>query len=190
MLVKIEVRKSRGQWDEMVGWHHWLNGHEFEQTLVNDRDAWNSAIHGIAKCQMWLSDWTKINSLKLTGRYGISSLRNLPLVPSHLIGKRLIYPCFTWRDNRLPHIHWHSFLIGVLRGPSTFCLASLWFLMSPANSKHPGENICGNFVCRHYWYYPLSAQSKQIKNIPARTFPLRRAGIYFCIQCHNFTSTA
>ena len=19
--------------DEMVGWHHWLNGHEFEQTL-------------------------------------------------------------------------------------------------------------------------------------------------------------
>jgi len=21
--------------DEMVGWHHWLNGHEFEQTLGN-----------------------------------------------------------------------------------------------------------------------------------------------------------
>ena len=19
--------------DEMIGWHHWLNGHEFEQTL-------------------------------------------------------------------------------------------------------------------------------------------------------------
>ena len=21
--------------NEMVGWHHWLNGHEFEQTLGN-----------------------------------------------------------------------------------------------------------------------------------------------------------
>ena len=26
--------------DEMVGWHHWLDGHEFEQTLgVGDRQA-------------------------------------------------------------------------------------------------------------------------------------------------------
>ena len=33
MLGKIEGRKRRGQEDEMVGWHHRLNGHEFEQTL-------------------------------------------------------------------------------------------------------------------------------------------------------------
>ena len=28
--------------DEMVGWHHQLNGHEFEQALglVMDREAW------------------------------------------------------------------------------------------------------------------------------------------------------
>ena len=32
MLGKIEGRK-RGQQEEMVGWHHRLNGHEFEQTL-------------------------------------------------------------------------------------------------------------------------------------------------------------
>ena len=35
MLGKIEGRMRR--WateDEMVGWHHWLNGHEFEQTLA------------------------------------------------------------------------------------------------------------------------------------------------------------
>ena len=37
MLGKIEGRRRRG-WDvwmtenEMVGWHHWLNGQEFEQT--------------------------------------------------------------------------------------------------------------------------------------------------------------
>ena len=32
MLGKIEGRRRRGE-DEMVGWHHRLNGHEFEQGL-------------------------------------------------------------------------------------------------------------------------------------------------------------
>ena len=32
--------------DEMVGWHHWLKGHEFEQALgtVKDREAWHAAV--------------------------------------------------------------------------------------------------------------------------------------------------
>ena len=38
--------------DEMVGWHHWLNEHEFEQTL-KDREAWHA---GIKKRQTRLSD--------------------------------------------------------------------------------------------------------------------------------------
>ena len=32
MLGKIEGRRRRGWQDEMVGWHHWLSGHESEQT--------------------------------------------------------------------------------------------------------------------------------------------------------------
>ena len=32
MLGKIEGRRRRGWQDEMVGWHHRLNGHEFEWT--------------------------------------------------------------------------------------------------------------------------------------------------------------
>ena len=33
MLGKIEGRRRRGKTeDEMVGWYHLLNGHEFEQT--------------------------------------------------------------------------------------------------------------------------------------------------------------
>ena len=31
MLGKIEGRRRRGSKDEMVRWHHQLNGHEFEQ---------------------------------------------------------------------------------------------------------------------------------------------------------------
>ena len=40
---------------EMVGWHHQLNGHEFEhkiQKMVRDREAWHAAIHGVAQLQM------------------------------------------------------------------------------------------------------------------------------------------
>ena len=33
MLGKIEDREEKGMTeDEMGGWHHWLNGHEFEQS--------------------------------------------------------------------------------------------------------------------------------------------------------------
>ena len=39
MLGKIEGRRRRGMTeDEMAGWHHRLNGYEFEQALeVGDR---------------------------------------------------------------------------------------------------------------------------------------------------------
>ena len=44
--------------DKMVGWHHQLNGHEFEQMdmrlsklweMVKDREAWHAAVHGVTK---------------------------------------------------------------------------------------------------------------------------------------------
>ena len=52
--------------DEMLGCHHWLNGHEFVklQELVIDREAWHAAIHRVAKSWTQLSDWTELNSSK------------------------------------------------------------------------------------------------------------------------------
>ena len=49
--------------DEMVGWHHQLNRHEFKQApgVGDDREAWHAAVHGVAKSQTWLSDWTEPN---------------------------------------------------------------------------------------------------------------------------------
>ena len=50
--------------DEMVGWHHQLDRHEFEQApeLVIDREAWRVAVHGVAKSWTRLSNWTEQQS--------------------------------------------------------------------------------------------------------------------------------
>ena len=43
--------------DEMVGWHHCLNGHEFEKVheMVKDREAWSAAVHRVTK------NWTRLS---------------------------------------------------------------------------------------------------------------------------------
>ena len=43
----------------MAGWHHRLDGHEFEQAreLVVDREAWRAVVHGVAK------SWTRLTGL-------------------------------------------------------------------------------------------------------------------------------
>ena len=47
--------------DEMLGWHHWLNGHELSKLweLMMNREAWRAAVHGVAKSQTWFRDWTE-----------------------------------------------------------------------------------------------------------------------------------
>ena len=53
--------------DEMDGWHRWLDGRESEWTpeLMMDREAWRAAIHGVAKSQTRLSDWSDLILLNI-----------------------------------------------------------------------------------------------------------------------------
>ena len=44
--------------NEMIGWHHRLDGREFEQIreMVKDREAWLAAVHGVARSWIWLCE--------------------------------------------------------------------------------------------------------------------------------------
>ena len=48
--------------NEMAGWHHWLNGHEFEQAqgVGDGQEAWRAAVHGVAKRWTQLRHWTEL----------------------------------------------------------------------------------------------------------------------------------
>ena len=57
----------------MVEWHHWLNGHEFEQaqTYFEDREVWHIAVHGVPKSQTRLSNWTELSTMDERGEMEI-----------------------------------------------------------------------------------------------------------------------
>ena len=43
--------------DEMVGWHHWLSGHEFKQTPGDIKGQGRLAFYAVSKSWTWLSYW-------------------------------------------------------------------------------------------------------------------------------------
>ena len=81
--------------DEMVGWHHWLNGHEFEQAPGVGEGQGNLAYcsHGVMKSKTRLSDWSELK------RILCSDLENELQIYIHMKVKMLVIQlCWTLAD--------------------------------------------------------------------------------------------
>ena len=86
--------------DEMVGWHHWLNGHKFEEGL-KDGDGQGR----LACCSPWgckeLDTTQRLNWTELNGAFlVVQMVKNLPAMQETLV--QFLCQKIHWRRDRLP----------------------------------------------------------------------------------------
>ena len=123
--------------DEMVGWRHQLNGHEFGWTpgVVIDREAWRSAVHGITKRKTRLSDWTELK-LRWSKTW------------NHVFWIQIQNPFYgqeNWKMHAQKHIWERITVWEIMKNGSCCCLVSklCLTLCDPMDCNPPGSSVHG-----------------------------------------------
>ena len=136
--------------------------------LVMDREAWHAAIHGVAKSQTRLSDWTELNWTKAMF---IESV----MLSSHLIPRRplLLLPAIfpnirVFSNESALHIRWPKYW-------------SFSFNISPSN-EHPGIFL-PYYKSLNFWDQDLERIGTKINLsiiLQSKVLKFMILGIIFC----------
>ena len=82
--------KKRTTKDKMAGWHHWLNGHEFEQTAWEEQVSLVCCsigrLKGVANSRTWLS--SRLNN---SNPAGYVSVVKVSCIPTSCLDKPSLY---------------------------------------------------------------------------------------------------
>ena len=93
--------------NKMVGWHHMSSSKLRE--IVKDKEAGHVSVHGVAKKQTWLSDWTTTTKLLSEG-----------------LGSQLGLPDFQLKLCVLPHCYIMDYMFYILCKTLPMCKAHWW----------------------------------------------------------------
>ena len=133
---------------EMAGWHHWLNGHQFEQTSGD-----NEGRGGLACCSPWASKrWTWVShwtTITLVAETHVSGRKRARKQPCCWEMRGSMYKLWDWAPESSSFTEWRTQL-GLLSPLDSFFWMCWVFiavcghlLLWSTDSRAPGLSSCG-----------------------------------------------